>query len=296
MHKVSIRLVPRIWKSLLLASFVLLASFASTTNYEYGYISHNVEDNSLIIQGNFGQIQISALAGEAIEVFYQQSGVKQLPSYAKAEKKLTLAPSIEINDGEILFSNGKLSASIDKSDLSINFYRENELLTRQKSYFLSSNKRGFDFTLDKSEKIAGGGERVLGMDRRGHRLPLYNRAHYGYETNSKQMNFSLPAIMSSKKYTILFDNTAKGFLDIGKTEANTLTFEAVAGRTSYMVFAADNYPGLIHNYVDVTGKQPLPPRWAFGHFISRFGYRSEWEVRDVVNRTLEAGIPADAVI
>ncbi|MCP4273612.1 MAG: DUF5110 domain-containing protein, partial [Gammaproteobacteria bacterium] len=78
--------------------------------------------------------------------------------------------------------------------------------------------------------------------------------------------------------------------------ADTLTFEAVAGRTSYIVFAADNYPGLINNYVDVTGKQPLPPRWAFGHFISRFGYRSEWEVRDVVNRTLEAGIPADAVI
>jgi len=102
--------------------------------------------------------------------------------------------------------------------------------------------------------------------------------------------------MSSEKYIILFDNSAKGWLDIGKTEKNILQFEAVSGRSAYIVFSGDNYPELIHNYVDVTGKQPLPPRWAFGNYASRFGYRSEQEVRDTVNKFIDLDFPLDAIV
>jgi oligosaccharide 4-alpha-D-glucosyltransferase len=134
------------------------------------------------------------------------------------------------------------------------------------------------------------------MDRRGHRLPLYNKASYGYETHAEQMYYSLPAIMSSDKYMIVFDNSANGWLDIGKTDKDVLTFEAMGGRTAYIVIAGDTYPALVENYTDVTGKQPLPPRWAFGNFASRFGYHSEKEVRDVVRRFRRAKVPLDTVI
>jgi oligosaccharide 4-alpha-D-glucosyltransferase len=134
------------------------------------------------------------------------------------------------------------------------------------------------------------------MDRRGHRLPLYNKASYGYETHAEQMYYSLPAIMSSEKYMIVFDNSANGWLDIGKTDKDVLTFEAMGGRTAYIVIAGDTYPALVENYTDVTGRQPLPPRWAFGNFASRFGYHSEEEVRDVVRRFRRAKIPLDTVI
>ena len=43
-----------------------------------------------------------------------------------------------------------------------------------------------------SEKLLGGGQRVLGMDRRGRRMPLYNRAAYGYNTADRdQMYYGL---------------------------------------------------------------------------------------------------------
>jgi oligosaccharide 4-alpha-D-glucosyltransferase len=110
------------------------------------------------------------------------------------------------------------------------------------------------------------------------------------------MYYSLPAIMSSEKYMIVFDNSANGWLDIGKTDKDVLTFEAMGGRTAYIVIAGDTYPALVENYTDVTGRQPLPPRWAFGNFASRFGYHSEEEVRDVVRRFRRAKIPLDTVI
>ena len=56
----------------------------------------------------------------------------------------------------------------------------------------------------------------LGMNRRGNRLQLYNRAHYGYETHSELMNFTMPLVLSSKIYAVHFDNAPIGFLDLGQ--------------------------------------------------------------------------------
>jgi len=144
--------------------------------------------------------------------------------------------------------------------------------------------------------LLGTGQRVVGMDRRGQRLPLYNKASYGYTTEAQQMYFGLPAVLSSKKYLVLFDNSANGFVDLGKTEKDVLQFEAAAGRTSYIVMAAATYPKLIEQYVTVTGKQPLPPRWAFGNFASRFGYRTEAETRAIVDKFASEDFPLDAVV
>ena len=99
-----------------------------------------------------------------------------------------------------------------------------------KSYTAMRLATAFDFKLMNDEKIMGGGQRVLGMDRRGHRLPLYNKADYGYTTHSTQMYYSLPVVMSDRKYAIVFDNTASGYLDIGHSNPERLTLEAIGGR------------------------------------------------------------------
>lgn len=155
---------------------------------------------------------------------------------------------------------------------------------------------GFRFKLQPLEKILGGGQRVLGMDRRGQKMPLYNRAHYGYENQSRQMYYGLSAIMSSNKYIIVFDNSANGELDIAHDEADILQFSAVGGRTSYLIIAGESYPELIEHLVDVTGKQPLPPRWSLGNIASRFGYHSEQEARAVVQKYHDEDFPLDAIV
>ena len=91
--------------------------------------------------------------------------------------------------------------------------------------------------------------------------------------------------MASNKYIIVVDDSANGELDIAHDEADILQFSAVGGRTSYLIIAGDSYPKLIENLVDVTGKQPLPPRWSLGNIASRFGYHSEQEARAAVSYT-----------
>ncbi|SHF89244.1 oligosaccharide 4-alpha-D-glucosyltransferase [Microbulbifer donghaiensis] len=262
------------------------------------YRSHRLGEHSLTIETSDGSVTLSPLGTAALEVHYQRDGLKQLPSFA-IDSSSERAPKATLDEEKdrLVYRTDGLTAVIHKSPFRIDYLRNQQpLIGEELGFFANETMRGFRFALAPQEKLLGGGERVLGMDRRGQRLPLYNRAHYGYTTESSQMYFSLPAVMSSNKYILLFDNSATGNLDLGASEEDVLQFEAVGGRTSYIIVAGDTYPQLIENYVAVTGKQPLPPRWALGNFASRFGYRTEQEVRATVDKFAEEDFPLDAVV
>ena len=291
-------------------SFIFLyfiVSFTSSAQDEQAsYLGYQFNNHQLTLDTSIGQYQLTFLHDEAIEVLFR-SDQQQLPSYAIETPSQTSSTALKDSIQALYFSSKKLSVKINKNPLRLSYIKKGQLLASEASGFTieqglidqKNNHQGaikLSFKLDETEKILGGGERVLGMDRRGYRLPLYNRAHYGYTTESEQMNFGLPAIMSSKKYLILFDNSAKGMLDIGKTQPDILQFEAIGGRSSYIFFSGDSYPELIKHYVEVTGKQPMPPRWALGNFASRFGYHSEQEAREVVSQYQALDFPLDAII
>jgi len=272
--------------------------WASIASADFGdYIEHTATEDSLRMRTDLGVLVITAVDDAALEVHYRENDVKQLPSFAIDPNRRPAIATVTDAGESISFSTDRLTAVVNKSPVRIEYQHNGRaLVAEQPGYFREDALRGFRFSLAANEKILGGGERILGMDRRGHRVPLYNKAHYGYTTYSEQMYYSVPAIMSSNKYLIVFDNSASGWLDMGSTDPNTLGFEAVGGRTSYIVIAGDTYPELLRNYTDVTGRQPLPPRWALGNFASRFGYRSETETRDVVRRFEKQDIPLDAVV
>lgn len=68
------------------------------------------------------------------------------------------------------------------------------------------------------------------------------------------------------------------------------------GGASYQIIAGDSWEQLASDYTGLTGRQPLPPRWAFGNFASRFGYRSEAQARETVDKFVAAKIPLDAIV
>ena len=280
--------------SLLFLIALLLASFAHAADY----VRHELKDNALVVTSDEATLTLRFRQPGAIEAFYEKPGVKQLPSFSTADPA---APAVTAElaeaPGELVYRTPQLTARVQKSPLRVSYWRGDELLLAEEAGgYAHQTVRGFRFALSEGEKLIGGGQRVLGMDRRGHRLALYNKPHYGYTTQSEQMYFSIPAVLSSRKYLLLFDNSASGWMDLGKTEPGILEFQAVGGRTGYLVFAAPSYPEILEQYVRVTGTQPLPPRWALGNYASRFGYRSEAEVRATVQKFIDLGIPLDAVV
>jgi oligosaccharide 4-alpha-D-glucosyltransferase len=190
-----------------------------------------------------------------------------------------------------------ISVKIKHSPFQVAYYYEGNLLTSEKNGYSKNDKyEMLDFNLTSDEILYGGGARALGMNRRGNRLELYNKAHYGYETHSELMNFTIPLVYSSKLYAIHFDNAPIGWLDLDSKKDNTLAYETISGRKTYQIIAGDDWKEVVENYVTLTGLQPLIPLWSLGNFSSRFGYHSQKETIETIDTFRNEEIPVDAII
>lgn len=197
----------------------------------------------------------------------------------------------------ITIKTGGIRIEIQKAPFNLSYYYGDSLLVSERKGFAKTDTtQSMNLAITPSEILYGGGARVLGMNRRGNNLKLYNRAHYGYETRSELMNYTLPLYISSKRYAVLFDNASIGTLDLDSKATNSVTYETISGTMSYTVIAGDSWYDLTDQYTRLTGRQPLPPRWAFGNFSSRFGYHSQNEVVSTVDKFFQDSIPVDAAI
>jgi len=159
-----------------------------------------------------------------------------------------------------------------------------------------SGMYGFNFALETDEKIFGGGERAISLNRRGYRFNLHNNPWYGYSLGADNLNYSVPFFTSSKGYGLLFDNPSSGFVDIGKVEENIFKAGFSSGELSVYIIPGENYQEVLHAYHQLTGTQPLPPKWALGNLMSRFGYTSEKQTKDILAKMNAAKIPVEAII
>lgn len=294
---------------LALSLFVLVvtsASFAQNPQRQLLKLQevHSAGSSHLDIVTNDGRYTITPYSSEMVETNFLPNGEKR-SEFEQTSHAVVQAPGRlqmrlqKTADGYDYVSAG-MRVHVRAAPFQITYFYQGKLLTSEKLGYEkltgTANDYALSFNLDSTEALYGGGARALGMNRRGHRLPLYNKAHYGYEEHSEQMNFSMPLVYSSKLYGMHFDNAAIGTLDLDSGKQGQLRYESVSGRKTYQIFAADSWPRLIANYTQLTGRQPLPPRWAFGNFASRFGYHSETEARNVVAQFRAEQIPLDAII
>ncbi|REE27638.1 oligosaccharide 4-alpha-D-glucosyltransferase [Winogradskyella pacifica] len=237
-------------------------------------------------------------SSEIVETSFLPTGeTLQLKSHAVVGKPNFSIFKVTENEKDIVIESKTIQIKVTKTPFQISYYYKDKLITSEKAgYVKNDSLETIEFNLTKDEVLYGGGARALGMNRRGHRLQLYNKAHYGYETHSELMNFTLPIVLSSKKYMIHFDNAPIGFLDLDSKGDNTLKYETISGRKTYQVIVGDSWYDITNNYTDLTGKQPMLPRWALGNFSSRFGYHSQEEVEMTIDKFKEEEIPVDAII
>lgn len=254
--------------------------------------------NMLQLTVSDGRYIIRAYNDNILETAFIPNG-ESMPaeSHAVVLQPEKTATNFSDKKGIILFVTKGIEAHITRSPFNITyFYKGKALISEKEGYVKRDTLQTLNFSLDSNEVLYGGGARALGMNRRGNRLELYNKAHYGYGDRAPLLNFCIPMVLSSKMYAIHFDNAPIGYLDLDSEKSNTLSYETINGRKVYQVIAADTWDGVTEHYTALTGRQPMPPRWTLGNFASRFGYHSEKQTREVVQKFRDEKIPLDAVV
>jgi len=250
----------------------------------------NIETNHGLVQGFFYEPKVIRIKDFPTKVPTKDSCVDVVL------KTKDLKVHVDDEPGFLRFQSDSLQVIFHKNPFFASYvYHGDTLLKEDKGYFEKGKVRGLHFKMTKNEHYYGLGERAV-ISLRGNHFQLMNQAHYGYGMGEKNLNFSVPVLLSSKKYLLLYDNPEKGYADLGHAHKNILEFGASGGLAKYVFIAGYNFPDIYHAYGRLTGTQPLPPRWALGNLQSRMAYKNQSQADSIVKAMRAKDFPMDAQI
>ncbi|XP_057366105.2 maltase-glucoamylase-like [Daphnia carinata] len=82
-------------------------------------------------------------------------------------------------------------------------------------------------------------------------------------------------------------------MDITTMPNPGITFRAIGGMLEFFVFLGPEPESVVKQYSDVIGRTFMPPYFALGFQLSRWGYKNTSEIRDAIDRTRAVEIPHD---
>lgn len=142
----------------------------------------------------------------------------------------------------------------------------------------------------------GGGERGHSIAMSGDTLVMYNRQNYGYtgsDPRIRQMNITMPVVLSDRGFALVFDDYAASELILG----NPVRYITESDKpVSYYYVYGSTPAELTNNLTELTGRQPLPPMWSLGYITSKYGYRTQSETEGTVDTLKQAGYPLDGIV
>lgn len=122
-------------------------------------------------------------------------------------------------------------------------------------------------------------------------MNLRGTRQYLYEYNLKK---SLPVLMSTKGYGLLFDGgSAMVFHD--DTVGSFMKMLAV-NQVDYYFMYGPGFDRIVSGFRSLTGKVELPPKYMFGYVQSKERYTNPHEIDSVVTRFRTSHIPLDLIV
>ena len=155
-------------------------------------------------------------------------------------------------------------------------------------------------TLSESMRVFGLGETVRGMNKRGWIYISNNTDDPNHDEDKRSLyasqNFILLASPEEEEVEAIFvDDPGTVRFDIGYTELNRLIICSESGNADIYRFTADSADDIIRQFRAITGQSYIPPKWAFGFGQSRWGYKTEEDIRTVFTRYQDASVPLDSI-
>ncbi len=81
------------------------------------------------------------------------------------------------------------------------------------------------------------------------------------------------------------------FIDYTLLPYPALSLKTTGGILDFFVFIGDNPEEVIQLYTSLVGRPVMPPFWGLGFQLCRYGYKSTQNVKEVLERNMNAKMP-----
>ncbi|MEU6859531.1 TIM-barrel domain-containing protein [Glycomyces sp. NPDC046736] len=149
------------------------------------------------------------------------------------------------------------------------------------------------FTAAPDEAFAGFGERFAPLNARGQRPLMWNFDAFGSESIRAYKN--VPIYVSDRGYGVLVNSGAPVEFDVAQQTHAAVEIIVPDAVLEYFVLAGTPLE-VLDRYDGLTSRPALPPKWAFGTWISSgFFEDSRAQVLERAKKIRERGIPCDVL-
>jgi alpha-D-xyloside xylohydrolase len=150
------------------------------------------------------------------------------------------------------------------------------------------------FTAPADERFVGLGEKFTPLDKRGQRALMWNFDAFGSESDRSHKN--VPMYLSNRGYGLLVDSGMPVEFDVCQSTHSCVQILVPDDLIDYYVIAGPTPAEVLDRYTGLTGRPALPPKWAFGSWMSSGFYPDTQErVLDRARRIRAEGIPCDVL-
>ena len=136
------------------------------------------------------------------------------------------------------------------------------------------------------ERFYGGGSTSRQhIQHRGERLRMW--ATY------QHTEIPMPFMMSSDGWGIYSNSTRKSYFDVGRLEQDALSIYTTTTDADFYLMAADDMPGVLNVYTQLTGRNYLLPKWSYGFCFGPNMQEDQWAILSDAREFREMGVPCD---
>ena len=164
--------------------------------------------------------------------------------------------------------------------------------------FLTPDGTGWRFTLSEQAAVYGLGEMPRGINKRGWHYIANNTDESRHSEDKLSFygahNFLLVRD-GSTCFGLFVDFPGKVYYDIGYTRHDLFSFHTETPDYDLYLLSGGNENAICKEFRTLIGRSYIPPKWAFGLAQSRWGYKTEEDVREVARQYKEHDLPLDMI-
>ena len=269
--------------------------------------------SQLTFQLDNAAVQIASVAGNSVKVWLEPSGVfdRKYDSFAVVNnqvdpgklKAVDKGAYYEIDAGQFTLRVQKDPFKLTYLDKAGNVLMENE---NDSMAWSTDGELKVNNIIQQDEQFWGLGSNKVDFDRRGEKIAMWSCDIVGADSEGVapgweegRSDTAEPYYISSKGYSVFFDNSSYTVFDMGKTDPDTCSFGSynprAGGELIYYFTYGPDLKQITKTFTDLIGKSFFAPDWAMGNMQCHWGY-SQQDIENIAAEYRKRGIPLDTII